>query len=67
MLPLIGFSYDREKLQKEYPGFGEKYIIFPGQSGEDIYGFLTLPESRFSMKMDEESIKNQIYYIYFSR
>ncbi|XP_050502000.1 phospholipase A1-like isoform X1 [Diabrotica virgifera virgifera] len=34
-----GNNYSRKLLQKKYPGFGTDYIIFPGENGEDVYGY----------------------------
>ncbi|XP_057670439.1 lipase member H-like [Diorhabda carinulata] len=34
-------NYSRNLLQKEYPGYGKDFVLFPGDKGEEMYGYLT--------------------------
>ncbi|KAG5898204.1 hypothetical protein JTB14_005584 [Gonioctena quinquepunctata] len=49
--------YNRSEVQKLYPGFGSKYMIYPGENGEEIIGFFEMDQlGRF----DVDSILNMI-------
>nr|CAI5832418.1 unnamed protein product [Callosobruchus analis] len=51
-------------LQKEYPGFGDEFVIFPGPDGEDVYGYLKEPDGRFIF---DDVVAQDIFFTIYNR
>lgn len=62
-----GSSYSRQALKKEYPGFGEDYVLFPGESGEDVYGYLRILNQSRLLGIGESNEKDEMFFVYYNR